>query len=95
MTSALRIGGVVEERMRNEKSAVLGIKMGKSDDWARKILDGDSGIRLADLPALLDALELKCVSKEKVCVHPELARAYHAIVKRATAERDLLLEDAE
>lgn len=92
---ALRKTGVIRERLRNIKHAAIGVALGKSEDWARKVLDDESGVRLEDLPKLLDALELKVVDRAKVCIHPDLARAYETIVRRATADHELLWEDAE
>ena len=92
---ALRGANPLAERLRSAKNAAVGAALGKSEDWARKLLDGDQGVRLDDLPRLLEVLGLKVVDREKVCVHPELARAYHEVVKRAVVERNLLWEDAE
>lgn len=94
-TSAFRKPGIVAERMRNYKGAALGLTMGKSEDWARKILDGDSGVRLEDLPALLAALNLKVVDATKVSIDPDLARAYETIVRKATRCHELIWDDAE
>lgn len=92
---ALRNAGVVAERMRKIKGAALGVAMGKSEDWARKVLDGDSGVRLDDIPVLLKALGLKSVDAAKVCIDPDMARAYEIIVRKATREHDLIWDDAE
>lgn len=81
--------------MRNWKGAALGAAVGKSEDWGRKILDGDSGIRLEDLPTLLTTLGLKIVDAAKVCIDPDLARAYEIIVRKATRDHELIWDDAE
>ena len=93
--AARRSPGTIRERMRSIKNAAIGAALGKSEDWARKVLDGDSGVLLDDIPKLLETLGLKVVNQEKICVHPEIARAYDVIVRRATAEHQLLWDDAE
>lgn len=87
--------GTIKERMRSVKNAAIGAAMGKSEDWARKVLDGDSGVLLDDIPKLLTVLGMKAVEATKVCVDPDVAKAYQVIVSRATQARDLLFEDAE
>lgn len=93
--TALPKGGVMRERLRNWKGIAFGCAIGKSEDWARKVLDGDSGIRLDDLPQVLAALNLKIVDATKVCIDPALARAYETIVRKATREHELIWDDAE
>lgn len=87
--------GMLRERLANAKSEWLGDLLGKDDSWVRKLRNGECGILIADLPALLDALGLKAVEKSKVCIDPEIARAYETIARRMVAERSLLTEDAE
>lgn len=95
MPTARRKPGTVSERMREWKASALGAAMGKSEDWSRKLLDGDAGVRLEDLPQLLEVLGLKLVDKSKVCIDPALARAYETIVRKAVREHELIWEDAE
>jgi hypothetical protein len=66
--TSLRQGGVVGERLRNVKAAAVADALGKSDSWVDKVRNGESGILIHDIPALLEALGLKCVGREKVCV---------------------------
>lgn len=87
--------GVVRERLGNVKSEWLADVLGKDDSWVRKVRNGECGILVTDLPALLGALDLKVVSRSKVCVDPEIARAYETIARRMVAERSLLTDDAE
>lgn len=87
--------GVVRERLGNVKSEWLADVLGKDDSWVRKLRNGECGILISDLPLLLDALSLKAVEKKKVCVDPEIAKAYETIARRMVAERSLLTEDAE
>lgn len=87
--------GALRERLANAKSEWLAGVMDKDDSWVRKLRNGECGVMLADLPALLNALGLKVVDKTKVCVDPEIAHSYEVIVRRMTAERSLLMEDAE
>lgn len=85
----------VLERLRDAKREAIEAELGKGESWATKLINGESGVRLADLPALLTALGLKVVGAQKICVNPDIARAYEVIVARATQARQLLEEDAE
>ena len=86
---------MVRERLASAKSEWLAGCMEKDDSWVRKLRNGECGILLSDLPALLSALGLKVVDGKKVCIDPEIAKSYEVIVRRMTAERSLLMEDAE
>lgn len=70
--TALRQGGVVGERLRNAKATVVADALGKSDSWVDKVRNGESGVLIHDIPALLEALGLKCVGNEKVCVDRDI-----------------------
>jgi hypothetical protein len=71
-STSLRQGGVVGERLRNAKAAAVADALGKSDSWVDKVRNGESGILIHDIPALLEALGLKCVGAEKICVDREI-----------------------
>ncbi len=60
------------ERLRNAKAAAVADALGKSDSWVDKVRNGECGVMLHDIPALIDALGLKCVGSEKVCVDREI-----------------------
>lgn len=81
--------------MRSYKGAALGAAMGKSEDWARKILDGDSGVRLEDLPALLTALNLQVIDAGLVAIDPDIARAYETIARKAMRDHQLIWDDPQ
>lgn len=85
----------LRERLQDAKREAVESALGKGESWCTKLLAGESGVRLDDLPALLAFLGLKIVSGHKVCVDPEIAHAYEVIVARATQARQLLEEDAE
>lgn len=76
LADALPIAGVVAEPLRNPlrdrlakaKREAVEAALGKGESWATKVLNGESGVRLDDLPALLLTLGLKIVGVEKVCV---------------------------
>lgn len=70
--ASLRAGGVVAERLRNAKAAAVADALGKSDSWVDKVRNGESGVLIHDLPALLDALGLKVVVSSKVCVDRDI-----------------------
>lgn len=90
-----QVRNAIRKRLENVKREAVESAMGKGESWVTKLLSGDSGVKLDDLPALLSALGLKVVSVEKMCVDPELAKSYESIVRAATAGRSLLFEDAE
>jgi len=60
--------GVILERLGSAKKAAIGQALGKSDSWAQKVLDGEFGVLIHDIPVLLRALDLKTVDRKKVCV---------------------------
>lgn len=87
--------GVVRERLVNAKSEWLAAAMNKDDSWVRKLRNGECGVLISDLPMLLYSLGLKVVDRSRVCIDPEIARAYETIARRMVAERSLLVDDAE
>jgi hypothetical protein len=86
---------MLRERLGNAKSEWLAGLLDKDDSWVRKLRNGECGVLIADIPSLLHALGMKMVDKSKVCIDPEIAKSYEVIVRRLTAERSLLMEDAE
>lgn len=66
--TAFRKTGIVAERLRNAKATAIADALGKSDSWVDKVRNGESGVLIADLPALCAALNVKIVSADKVCV---------------------------
>lgn len=87
--------GIVRERLEKAKREAIDLAMEKGESWTTKLLNGQSGVTLDDLPRLLKQLDLKIVSADKVCVDPDLAKAYEVIARKAAIERSLLFEDAE
>lgn len=69
--------------------------MGKSESWLDKVLAGDAGVLLEDIPALLHAVDLKTVDVGKFCIDRELARSYETIAAKAMQARSLFDQDAE
>lgn len=93
--AAITRPGLLRERLGNAKSEWLAGVLDKDDSWVRKLRNGECGILISDVPALLSALGIKMVDQRKVCVDPEMAKAYEVIARRMLAERSLLMEDAE
>lgn len=85
----------VRDRLAKAKREAIESAMGKGESWATKLVNGESGVRLDDIPLLLSVLNLKCVDKSRVCIDPELARSYETIARKAMRERSLFEEDAE
>lgn len=94
-TAPASLRNPLRKRLENAKREALEAQLGKGESWCTKLLNNESGVRLDDVPALLDALHLKLVDKAKMCVTEELARSYESIVRAATQGRSLLFEDAE
>lgn len=80
---SLRKDGVVTQRLRSAKGTVVAATLGKSDSWVDKVRNGESGVMLHDLPALLDALHLKCVDKAKICVDHDVYNSLKCIAGAA------------
>ncbi len=88
--------GVIRERLEAAKLTSVDEAVRKGDSWSKKILAGDSGVRLDDMGPFLAALGLKVVDVSKVCVDRQTAQAYETIAKRAMAkDRTLIWDDAE
>lgn len=87
------MANVIALRLRNVKREACDAAMGKADSWTTKIINGESGVRLDDLPNLLAFLHLKAVDSSKLCVNADLAKAYETIARRAVLERGLLADD--
>lgn len=85
----------VLDRMRVFKREALDREMGKGESWTTKLINDESGVRLADLPRLLRVLGLKVVAADALCVDPEIARAYDAIARKAVNSTSSLLTTDE
>ena len=85
----------VRERLSKSKRESIESAMKKRESWCQKLLAGDSGVLIDDLPALLHALGLKVVDVNKFCVDRELAISYERIACAAMKTRSLFDEDAE
>lgn len=82
-TPTFRKTGVVAERLRNAKATAVAEALGKSDSWVDKVRNGESGVLLQDMPALFDALGLKVVSVEKICVDRDVYQSLKTIAGAA------------
>lgn len=71
--------GALRERFENFKDSALDAAMGKGESWAKKVGYGDQGVKLDDIPKLIDLLGLKLVDKSKVCVDRAVHEAYKAL----------------
>jgi len=80
---ALRKDGAVAERLRNTKRTATANALGKSDSWVDKVLGSECGVMLHDIQPLLDALNLKAVDKNKVCVDKDIYLSLKSIAGAA------------
>lgn len=85
--------GVLRERFENVKDSALDAAMGKGESWAKKVGYGDQGVKLDDIPRLIDALGLKLVDKSKVCVDRAVHEAYKALATAHLSSSPKLEED--
>lgn len=83
----------LRERMKSIKREALDAVMGHGETWTTKIVNGQAGVVLDDIPLLLDALGLKIVDKDDHTVPAELARAYETIARAAILGRSLLFSE--
>jgi hypothetical protein len=78
--------GIVRERFDSAKLTAIDHAMGKCESWAKKIRSDESGVRLDDIDALLDALGLKAVDKAKACVDRAVFESYKVLAGAAITE---------
>lgn len=71
------------DRLRHAKREAIEAALGKGESWCTKLLAGDSGVRLTDLPALLAELKLKVVDASKYCVDREVYESYRTLAAKA------------
>ena len=91
----IRRGGVLRERLMRGKREAIDAAMEHGESWTTKVINGQQGVMLDDIPALLLHLSLKVVDIDRVCVSRDLAEAYEVIVRHATSARSLLFDDPE
>jgi hypothetical protein len=86
---------IVADRLRNAKREAIEAALGKGESWCTKLLAGDSGVRLVDLPALLNELGLKVIDKTKYCVDRQVYESYRTIATKAMNAPQSLVWDEE
>lgn len=92
---ALLKGRVVRERLLKMKRESVDAAMGKGESWCTKVINGEMGVRLDDLPLLLHVLHLKAVDLDLECVNPDTARAHDHLLRVALSRGSLLFEESE
>lgn len=70
--------GMLRERFDAMKQAVIDDAMGRKDSWAKQVGNGNSGVKLDDIPRLVEALGLKIVEARRICITPEKLAEYQA-----------------
>jgi hypothetical protein len=85
----------LREAIGKLKREYIDSAMDKGDSWTTKVLNGEQGVKLDDIPKLLDILDKKIVGKDKVCVNRETAHAQDILFRRFAASHSLIFEDAE
>lgn len=85
----------LREALGKQKREYIDSAMDKGDSWTTKVLNGEQGVKLDDIPKLLDILGKKIVGKDKVCLEREAAHAQDVLFRRMAATHSMLFEDAE
>ena len=75
--------GTILERLRIAKKSGVSEAVGKSDSWAQKVFEGESGVLVHDMHAFLHALGLKVVDTSAVAVDAAVFNALRAIAGAA------------
>ena len=85
------LSGLLRRRFYEAKDAYIESAMGKEESWAKKVGGGISGVKLVDIPKLLQALGLKIVDRKQKCVDEDEYRAYKTLARKyveATTKAD-------
>jgi hypothetical protein len=86
----------VLDRLRHAKREAVESALGKGESWCKKVIAGDSGVLVEDLPQLCAFLGLKLVSADKRCVDPAVFDAVMAIHEKLAPQiRKLVWEESE
>jgi hypothetical protein len=90
------IVGKLRKALQAVKKDALSESLQEDATWAGKVESGVIGVKLERIPALLDALGYKIVSKAKICVDADVYAAVMTIhAKLAPKVPQLVWEDAE
>lgn len=92
---ALPTSRALREAIAKLKREYIDSAMDKGESWTTKVLNGEQGIKLDDIPRFLDIIDKKIVGKSKVCVDPEIAHAQDILYRRHAAAHSIIFEDAE
>jgi hypothetical protein len=69
---------VLRERFDAMKQVAIDDAMDKKDSWAKQVGNGSSGVKLDDIPRLVQILGLKLVDARRICITPEKQAEYEA-----------------
>lgn len=84
---------MLRERFDAEKDSVIESALGKSESWAKKVGTGSSGVMLDDIEKLIQALGLRLVDKNKVCVDRGVYESYRTLAAAAISNPSKLVWD--
>lgn len=70
-------------RIAAVKNQTLSVAIGRDESTVSRIVSGETGIRLTELQAFLDALGVKVVDANQYCVPRDLWEAYRVIAARS------------
>lgn len=75
------------QRVANVKNQVVAEAIGKDESNVSRIVSGEIGIKLSDLHSFLDALSLKVVDRNQVCIDVDEYNAMLILTQRAMAAK--------
>ena len=88
--NARRLTQNILQRSARVKNQVVGDAIGKDESTISRIMSGEMGLRLADLYGFLDALGLKIVGKEQVCIDRAIYESYKTLATAALVNPEKL-----
>ncbi len=82
MQPTRNLSQLLMQRVATVKNQVVAQAIRKDESTVSRIVSGELGIKLDDLQAFLDSLELKVVGKHQICVDRDEFTAYRALAAK-------------
>lgn len=79
---ARNLSQILMQKIAAVKNQTVAQAIRKDESTVSRIVSGETGIKLDDLQAFLNALDLKCVGKNQVCVDRDEFIAYRALAQK-------------
>lgn len=81
--SARKLAQSILQRLAKVKNQDVGAAIGKDHSTISRIASGEAGVKLDDLHGFLNALGLKVVASNQVCVDREVYESYRILARAA------------